>query len=48
MAALLSSPHLDHISDQNLVETLKHGIGFYHEAFSNKIIASKVRCWFLD
>jgi pre-mRNA-splicing helicase BRR2 len=29
-------PHLDHISDRNLVETLKHGIGFYHEALSKQ------------
>ncbi|KAG9310459.1 putative DEAD/DEAH box helicase [Chiua virens] len=25
-------PHLDHISDKGLVECLKHGIGYYHEA----------------
>jgi hypothetical protein len=25
-------PHLDHINDKGLVETLKHGIGYYHEA----------------
>ena len=29
-------PHLDHISDKGLVETLKHGIGFYHEALSKQ------------
>jgi pre-mRNA-splicing helicase BRR2 len=29
-------PHLDHISDRSLVETLKHGIGFYHEALSKQ------------
>lgn len=29
-------PHLDHISDQDLVETLKHGIGFYHEALDKQ------------
>lgn len=25
-------PHLDHIHDAGLVETLKHGIGYFHEA----------------
>jgi pre-mRNA-splicing helicase BRR2 len=25
-------PHLDHIHDPGLVETLKHGIGYFHEA----------------
>lgn len=25
-------PHLDHITDKGLIETLKHGVGFYHEA----------------
>ncbi|GJE96304.1 Sec63-domain-containing protein [Phanerochaete sordida] len=29
-------PHLDHLSDQGLVETLKHGIGYYHEALSKQ------------
>lgn len=29
-------PHLDHISNRDLVETLKHGIGFYHEALSKQ------------
>jgi len=29
-------PHLDHISDRGLAETLKHGIGFYHEALSKQ------------
>ncbi|KAH9830081.1 Sec63-domain-containing protein [Rhodofomes roseus] len=29
-------PHLDHISDPGLVETLKHGIGYYHEALSKQ------------
>ncbi|KAF8466489.1 Sec63-domain-containing protein [Russula ochroleuca] len=29
-------PHLDHISDRSLVETLKHGIGLYHEALSKQ------------
>ncbi|EPQ53751.1 Sec63-domain-containing protein [Gloeophyllum trabeum ATCC 11539] len=29
-------PHLDHVSDQGLVETLKHGIGYYHEALSKQ------------
>lgn len=29
-------PHLDHISDKGLVECLKHGIGFYHEALSKQ------------
>ena len=28
-------PHLDHISDKGLVETLKHGIGYYHKALDN-------------
>lgn len=28
--------HLDHVSDQELVETLKHGIGFYHEALDKQ------------
>jgi pre-mRNA-splicing helicase BRR2 len=29
-------PHLDHISDKGLAETLKHGIGLYHEALSKQ------------
>ena len=29
-------PHLDHISDRSLAETLKHGIGYYHEALSKQ------------
>ena len=29
-------PHLDHISDRGLVETLKHGIGLYHDALSKQ------------
>jgi len=29
-------PHLDHLSDKALAETLKHGIGYYHEALSNQ------------
>ena len=29
-------PHLDHVSDRGLVETLKHGIGLYHEALSKQ------------
>ncbi|TFK32698.1 Sec63 Brl domain-containing protein [Crucibulum laeve] len=29
-------PHLDHINDQGLVETLKHGIGYYHEALDKQ------------
>ena len=29
-------PHLDHINDQSLVETLKHGIGYYHEALDKQ------------
>ncbi|KAH9932327.1 Sec63-domain-containing protein [Fomitopsis serialis] len=29
-------PHLDHISDTGLVETLKHGVGYYHEALSKQ------------
>ncbi|KAF7305029.1 putative ATP dependent RNA helicase [Mycena kentingensis (nom. inval.)] len=30
------TPHLDNISDQGLVECLKHGIGYYHEALSKQ------------
>ena len=36
-------PHLDHIDDQDLVECLKSGIGYYHEAMSKqdkRIVAS--------
>ncbi|KAH9047169.1 putative RNA helicase [Lactarius hengduanensis] len=29
-------PHLDHISDRGLVDTLKHGIGLYHEALTKQ------------
>lgn len=29
-------PHLEHISDPNLVECLKHGIGYYHEALNKQ------------
>ncbi|TFY80397.1 hypothetical protein EWM64_g3621 [Hericium alpestre] len=29
-------PHLDHVSDRTLVDALKHGIGFYHEALSKQ------------
>ena len=29
-------PHLDHISDKGLVETLKHGIAYYHEALDKQ------------
>jgi len=29
-------PHLDHISDPGLVETLKHGVGYYHEALDKQ------------
>jgi pre-mRNA-splicing helicase BRR2 len=29
-------PHLDHISDRGLVESLKHGVGIYHEALSKQ------------
>ena len=29
-------PHLDHIHDTGLVETLKHDIGYYHEALHNQ------------
>ena len=28
--------HLDHLSDKALAETLKHGIGYYHEALSKQ------------
>ncbi|KAI0285213.1 hypothetical protein BC826DRAFT_918937, partial [Russula brevipes] len=33
-------PHLDHISNRNLVETLKHGIGFITRHLVNKISTS--------
>ncbi|CCL98051.1 uncharacterized protein FIBRA_00045 [Fibroporia radiculosa] len=29
-------PHLDHVSDSGLVDTLKHGVGYYHEALSKQ------------
>ena len=29
-------PHLDHISGKVLVETLEHGIGYYHEALDKQ------------
>lgn len=29
-------PHLDHLTDTGLSETLKHGIGYYHEALSKQ------------
>lgn len=29
-------PHLDHVSDQGLVKTLKHDIGYYHEALNQQ------------
>jgi pre-mRNA-splicing helicase BRR2 len=32
----LIQPHLDHISDRGLADTLKHGIGLYHEALSEQ------------
>jgi len=28
--------HLDHLSDEGLKETLKHGIGYYHEALDKQ------------
>jgi pre-mRNA-splicing helicase BRR2 len=31
-----SQPHLDHLTDPGLTETLKHGIGYYHEALSKQ------------
>jgi pre-mRNA-splicing helicase BRR2 len=30
------APHLEHVSDQALVEMLKHGIGYYHEAMTKQ------------
>ncbi|KAG6370880.1 putative RNA helicase [Boletus reticuloceps] len=37
-------PHLDRISDKSLVECLKHGIGYYHEALSkqDKVIVERL------
>lgn len=37
-------PHLAHITDQNLKETLESGIGYYHEAMSksDKLIVQKL------
>ncbi|KAG1769906.1 glycosyl hydrolase family 3 N terminal domain-containing protein [Suillus placidus] len=29
-------PHFDHINDKGLVESLKHGIGYYHEALDKQ------------
>jgi uncharacterized protein YbgA (DUF1722 family) len=29
-------PHLDHINDKGLVESLKHGIGYYHKALDKQ------------
>ena len=29
-------PHLDHMTDKGLVECVKHGIGFYHEAMNKQ------------
>lgn len=29
-------PHLDHVSDKSLAETLKHGVGYYHEALDKQ------------
>ncbi|EMD34630.1 hypothetical protein CERSUDRAFT_116803 [Gelatoporia subvermispora B] len=29
-------PHLDHVTDRGLVEILKHGIGYYHEALNKQ------------
>lgn len=29
-------PHLDHLTDTGLAETLKHGVGYYHEALSKQ------------
>ncbi|KAH9930429.1 Sec63-domain-containing protein [Epithele typhae] len=30
------APHLEHVTDAGLKETLKHGIGYYHEALSKQ------------
>lgn len=37
-------PHLDHVSDKGLVECLKHGIGYYHEALNkqDKVIVERL------
>ncbi|KAH0834659.1 putative RNA helicase [Lanmaoa asiatica] len=37
-------PHLDHVSDKGLVECLKHGIGYYHEALDkqDKVIVERL------
>jgi pre-mRNA-splicing helicase BRR2 len=29
-------PHLDHVSDRGLIDTLKHGNDLYHEALSKQ------------
>lgn len=29
-------PHLEHVSDTGLIEVLRHGIGYYHEAMSKQ------------
>lgn len=29
-------PHLKHVSDQGLIEILRHGVGYYHEAMSKQ------------
>ena len=29
-------PHLDHVTDKGLVETLKYGIGYFHEALDKQ------------
>lgn len=29
-------PHLDHVVDPGLLETLKHGVGYYHEAMDRQ------------
>jgi pre-mRNA-splicing helicase BRR2 len=29
-------PHLDHINERSLAETLQHGIGYYHEALGKQ------------
>lgn len=29
-------PHLDRVSEAGLVESLKHGVGYYHEALSRQ------------
>lgn len=30
------APHLEHVTDAGLKETLKHGIGYYHEALDKQ------------